>query len=263
MTDASIIDNIVELDGNRTYAGRFLLHLDQVESTNTLCLEKDLLLRKAGLVVLADRQTGGRGSRGRTWEAGSGRHLFCSFVIHPDVDTVFFPCMTLLAGLAVFNALESAGAGDLSIKWPNDVLIGGRKVGGILCESRITSGLKAVVKGIGINISGTADQFPAGLRSKAITLSQCGIKVSRHELLEFISRELDAVLLGAREPKGLKRIFRNWQKASSSIGKEVHFNVGNGEETGLIEGIDDLGRLLVRMPTGRLVPIQSGRVDYQ
>ncbi len=255
-------NNIVELNRNRTYAGRFLLHLQSVESTNSYCLEDSAILNTPGLVVMADRQTRGRGSRGRSWEAGSGRHLFASLVIHPDMDTRLITCMTVFAGLAVFRAISAIGAKNVSIKWPNDILLAEKKVCGILCESRIDSSLKAVVAGIGINISGTSSQFPGHLRKKAATLSEHGITVSRKELLETICGQLDSILQKVRTVAGLEEVLRHWEKASSSMGRKVRFKVGSNEETAIVEGLDHQGHLVVKKADGSLICIRSGRIDY-
>ena len=253
---------ITELDRNRTYAGRFLLRLDTVESTNSFCLENTSVLKTAGLVVMADRQTRGRGSRGRIWEAGSGKNLFASFVIHPDLDKALIPAMTLLTGLSVFNALESLGALNLSIKWPNDIRIGNRKVSGILCESRISRDLMAVVAGVGINVSGNSSQFPGELRAKATTLQEQGLKVSRQELVQRISQGLDRLLLAAGEAGSLKAIFRQWERASSSIGRQVVFKAEKEQETGVVKGLDPKGGLVVQKTDGSLVSISSGTISY-
>ena len=259
---AGMISKVENLDRNRTYAGRFLLRFKSLESTNDFCLQNEFALKKAGLAVMADSQTRGRGSKGRTWQSGTSKNLFCSLVIHPDIDGSLIPSMTILAGLSVFRALETLGAEDLSIKWPNDILIRNRKVCGILCESRITSDFTAVVAGIGVNVSGRTTQFPADLRGKAATLSECNIKTSRLELVDRISGELDQILLAAGAPGGHEKIFRKWEGASSSIGRQVRFNHGDREETGIIKGLNNQGRLIVRKTDGSVVSIVSGTVEY-
>ncbi len=257
------LPNMTTLNRNRTYAGRFLLHLEKVESTNSLCLDTDALIEKAGLVVMADRQTRGRGSKGRRWDSGRGDHLFSSFVVHPGLEASSIPSMTVFAGLAVFRALDSIGAPDLSIKWPNDVLLHGKKVSGILCESRLTPEMKAVVIGIGINLNGDASQFSQPLRQKATTLSEHGIHVRRLELVDKIARELDHILCKVREKKARMAIYRQWEEASSSIGKMVKFRGDSGECRGIITGLDPKGRLLVKnWSDGRLTSVVSGSVDY-
>ncbi|RUM93304.1 MAG: biotin--[acetyl-CoA-carboxylase] ligase, partial [Thermodesulfatator sp.] len=201
---------IRDLNRNRTFAGRFLLHFDSLDSTNDYCLKNISVLQKPGLVVVADRQTQGRGSRGRTWEPGKGEHLFCSFVIHPEIRQEFIPSMTLFAGLAVFRAISSLGITQASIKWPNDILIAEKKVCGILCESRITPEMKAVVAGIGINISGGPEQFPESLREKVTTLSKHGIQITNIELVDLIAGKLDEILAGIKSSSALNAIFQDW-----------------------------------------------------
>ncbi len=263
-----IKQKIQELDRNRAYAGRFLLRFDVLESTNSFCLETTSVLKRPGLAVIANHQTGGRGSRGRTWEPGRGRHLFCSLVIHPPIQPELFPAMTLFAGLSVFRVLEDLGAGDLAIKWPNDVLIQGRKVCGILCESRNAGDARAVVVGIGINISGDHRQFPRHLWNRLTTLEEHGINISRLELMDRIAGKLDNILKTARgcnaKSPDVHKIFRQWEAASSSIGREVEFQrmAGDKYTRGIIAGLDSHGRLLVRTGNGELARVLSGQVRY-
>ncbi len=255
-----IISRIEDFDRNRTYAGRFLLRFASIDSTNLFCLENRSVLERAGLVVMAERQTKGRGSKGKQWEAGTGSHLFCSFVVHPRLDVNLIPSMTIFSGLAVFRILKALGAKELSIKWPNDILLANKKVCGILCESRLHQDLKAVVIGIGINISGDSSQFSTELRGKATTLSEHGIETTPMRLLAPLAQEIDSILLRAENVRERKKIFQLWEQASNSIGRQISFN--DGQDKGIIIGLDDLGRLMVQTPDGRLKGIESATVEY-
>jgi BirA family biotin operon repressor/biotin-[acetyl-CoA-carboxylase] ligase len=215
---------------------------------------------------MADRQTRGRGSKGRSWESGRDRHLFCSLVIHARLEAEIFSAMTLFTGLSVFRALKGLGTEGLSIKWPNDILIRNRKVCGILCESRDIGPIRAVVAGIGINISGSRRQFPEHLQKNLPTLAEHGIEPGRLELLNRIAREMDGILHQILAPghgnASAASIFRQWEAASSSIGRQVEFKDGNRPAKGTIIGIDDHGRLLVMTDRGTPSTVLSGSVHY-
>jgi len=236
--------------------------LETVDSTNTFCLENPHVLSESGLVVYADYQRAGRGRMGRRWSQGAGRHLFASFVIHPELAPSLIPSITLCAGLAVYRVLSGLSGGEgCRLKWPNDVLIGGRKVCGILCESRLLDGKMIVVSGIGINISGGVDQFAEEISHKVTTLEACGIYTDRDRLLVTLTDRLDDILRDLHAGAG-SRLFREWEEASCSRGRAVRFTTDGHEVYGTVDGLDDLGRLMVRDSTGDMHTVLSGEVKY-
>ncbi len=247
---------------NARFVGREFLHLDSVDSTNSYCLADPDIMSRSGLVVYADRQLSGRGRMGRHWSQGRGGHLFASFVIHPALPADLVPSITLCAGLAVYQALSGFGCKGLSLKWPNDVLISGRKVCGILCESRIVAEKITVVAGIGINISGSVYQFPSELRACVTTLEANGIHVDRDSLLEGVTLWFDRMLVDLHSVSRRTALFRQWEQVSSSLGRMVRFKDGEQEKTGVVHGLDDSGRLMVRDADGWLVTVVSGEVRY-
>jgi BirA family biotin operon repressor/biotin-[acetyl-CoA-carboxylase] ligase len=154
-----------------------------------------------GAAFAADEQTQGRGRLGRTWYSPPGANLYASFVVRPAFDLKTAPLVTLAAGLAVIDAIaETAGDGGLSLKWPNDIWLRGRKVAGILCEAQLADGESAapdaigarragwIVVGIGINVHGTS--FPEELRARATSLSLEGARVARGALFVALAASL-------------------------------------------------------------------------
>ncbi len=244
------------------FVGRQFLHLESVDSTNSFCLADPDIMSRPGLVVYADRQLSGRGRMGRHWSQGRGGHLFASFVIHPVLPADLVASITLCAGLAVYQALSDIDCNCLSLKWPNDVLINGRKVCGILCESRIFSEKITVVAGVGVNISGDICQFPAELKHVVTTLEANGIRVDRDSLLEGVTRWFDSMLVELHSVSGRTGLFRQWEQVSSSLGRMVRFRQGGREKAGTVYGLDELGRLVVRDADGRLITVVSGEVEY-
>ena len=254
--------DITPLFRDHSFAGRSLIFFDSLDSTNLFLLNRPELLKKKGLVVAARRQTAGIGRKGRKWEEGCGRHLFCSFVVHHGLPASFVPSITLIGGLSVYEALSSIGTRGLSIKWPNDILINGKKACGILCQSAPLEDVNAIIMGIGINISGDSSQFSRSLHEKATTLEENGIKITRLELLKAISKKLEKNLGVVHKEAGLPRLISRWEKASDSIGKRVRFLKNGGLDTGTVSGIDTCGALIVRTEAGKILKVESGEIEY-
>src|SRR5438270_3619005 len=142
-------------------------------------------------VVVADHQTAGQGTRGRSWDAPAGTSLLASWLFRPaPAEPGLF---ALLAGVAVARALERLGMTEASLKWPNDVEAGQKKVAGALAHATTDGEGGSLVLGIGVNVHQTTDDFPAELRASATSLALAGHTADRLSLLVQISRELDRV----------------------------------------------------------------------
>ncbi len=260
MTD--LVDKIKPFFRDHVHAGRSLLFLEETDSTNLLCLRNPALLGKRGLVVRASRQTAGIGRMGRRWEQGAFRHLFCSFVLYPGSEIKNLPTVTLLAGLSVYRAIKAMGAQDISIKWPNDILISGRKVSGILCQSRRLDEKMVVVAGIGVNVEGDSRQFSGPLHEKATTLKEQGISTSPQSLLKKITLELEQILLSAHAGK-ISGLIEEWVDCSLCIGKRISFVRDGALRVGKIVSVDDLGALIVKEQVGNISRVISGEIDHE
>ncbi|MDA8162556.1 MAG: biotin--[acetyl-CoA-carboxylase] ligase [Desulfobacteraceae bacterium] len=252
---------------SRHIIGRTILHLDEVDSTNSLLLRDEALLRQDGFVIYADRQTSGRGRMNRAWSGGShgNKHLFCSIVIHPRPFLSHIPSITIILGLAVYRALRPLGVRDHAIKWPNDILVSGRKLCGILCEAKGLDGMDVVVAGIGVNIEGGMAQFPPALRHKAATLEMAtGNRIEREHLLDIILNNIDKILAEAEE--GTAPLFREWEISADLEGKTVTCNHKGRLITGVARGIDESGGLLIDVDGAGSVKVISGEItltDYR
>ncbi len=243
------------------FAGKQFLRLETVDSTNTFCLENPDIISSPGIVVYADRQEAGRGRMGRAWSQGTEGNLFASFVIHPGLSPSLVPSITLCAGLAVYRTLQDLGLGKCALKWPNDVLVCDKKVCGILCESRIVNEKITVVAGVGVNVCGGVEEFPSFLFDKVTTLEECGVSINRDTLLSAVTASFDKILveMHSGSPAAL---FREWERVSCSLGREVRFSSDSREICGTVAGLDDLGRLLVKDNAGCLHTVLSGEVEY-
>ena len=220
--------------------GRPRLHLRSTESTNDRARELAVRGAPHGTLVTAGAQTAGRGRQGRVWTAPAGRALLCSLVLRE-----FGPLLSLAAGVAV---AEIAGP-DAAIKWPNDVLMDGRKVAGILVEGRIQEGW--TVLGIGVNVAVRVEDFPPELRERAGTLglSADDLEPTLAGLLDGLERWLAApgveVLAAVRARDALRDRPVSWAGGA-----------------GVGAGVDEDGRLLV-VSDGGVVALDAGEVHLR
>lgn len=248
---------------SRSVAGRVLVHLDEIDSTNSFLLKNEDLLSHDGLAVYADRQTGGRGRMGRNWSGGaSGKnHLFFSIVLHTRPFLRHSPSsITILLGLAVFRTLSRLGVSSHRIKWPNDILVSGRKLCGILCEGRPLGGTDVTVAGIGMNLEGDATQFGPELRGKTATLEMTsGIKITRDGMLDLLLDDIDKILLDAQRD-GLKQLFLEWESSSGITGSTVSFEYKGEPVSGKVAGLNSSGCLVIETAMGP-VSLVSGEIS--
>jgi BirA family biotin operon repressor/biotin-[acetyl-CoA-carboxylase] ligase len=221
------------------------------ESTNALASAA----AEPGLVVVADHQTAGRGRLGRSWVTPRGAALTFSAVLDPTLDDEWWPLVPLVAGYAVAQTVQG------SLKWPNDVLLGGHKVCGILVERvhvRAHGSEKPLaVVGIGLNVDQTAEELPV---PTATSLALAGGPRDRTRLLgEVLTRLAEAIDVAARSPAAFVDIFR---PLCDTLGRIVRVDLPGGAElTGLAVEIDDHGRLVVEDDDGR-TPVAAGDVVH-
>jgi BirA family biotin operon repressor/biotin-[acetyl-CoA-carboxylase] ligase len=214
------------------------LHLRRVDSTNTRARELAAAGAPHGTLVTAAEQTSGRGRQGRTWTAPAGRALLCSLVIREPPRL-----LPLAAGVAV---AEVAGDGA-RLKWPNDVLVDGRKVAGILVEGRPQE--RWAVLGIGLNVAVRVEDFPPELRATAGTLGLGpeAVEPALGRLLDALGRWLDAA-----EPEVLAAV----RDRDALRGRTVRWSAGEG----VADGIDHDGRLVVVTRKRARVTLEAGEV---
>ena len=172
----------------RGYPRRWLA---ETASTNDVARDWALAGAPDGAVVVAARQTRGRGRRERTWDSPAGTGLYASFVLRTDGPAEQAPNLAIVAGMAAFRALEKAGVKNLRIKWPNDVLANGRKICGVLVEPRLGAGrIEFAVVGIGINVGQGADDFPPDLRLPATSCRLENAPISVDGMLALLVQSL-------------------------------------------------------------------------
>jgi BirA family biotin operon repressor/biotin-[acetyl-CoA-carboxylase] ligase len=245
-----------------TRIGRRLVCLPETTSTNADAFRLAEGGAEEGTTVIADAQSGGKGRRGRVWSSPAGVNLYCSVVLRPAIMPHEAPQLTFLSAVAVARAIEDSTALKPEIKWPNDILIDGRKVAGLLNEmSAETDGINFVILGIGVNLNMNRTQFPADLRTPATSLLQeQGRPVNRAQFAAAMLGELDRLYADfLRHGFGPAR--EEWQQRCNANGREVVVSEGGVEASrGMFHGIDGDGALLLRSPDGSVERILSGDV---
>jgi BirA family biotin operon repressor/biotin-[acetyl-CoA-carboxylase] ligase len=241
--------------------GRRVLYYPSVSSTNAVAHEMALQGAEEGLVVLADEQTAGRGRLGRRWIAPAGTSLLLSVLLRPGFTADRAPWLTMIISLATLDGIREVTGLEGALKWPNDVLLDGRKAGGILTEIGLTGDhLDFAVVGLGLNVNfdpTTVPDLPPGTTSLMLAL---GKQVDRLALLRAILRAADdryVRLLAGESPH------QEWAAHLATLGQHVRVHTPAGVEEGIAEGIDLNGALILRREDGTKVTIPSGDVTLR
>ena len=208
-----------------------------------------------GAVVVAEKQTAGRGRQGRSWVSQPG-NILVSVLFRPDLETL--PFISMIGGIAAARAVRKVTGLDVKIKWPNDLMIGRRKVAGILAESTIAgNSVWYAVLGVGMNVSLGTEQIDE-ISPFAISLNAAvGEDVPREDVLRQFLMDLDALYLTLG--KGQSPI-EEWQELLDTIGQRLEATWGEETYCGVAEGTDELGNLLLRQDDGSLLTLTAGDV---
>lgn len=232
-----------------------------VDSTNRVASRQAMNGAEEGTVVIADSQTGGRGRLGRVWQSPPEVNLYLSVILRPVIEPFRAPQITLMAGVAVAETLRKYHADGTTIKWPNDVLIGGRKVSGILTEMRTERGrIDYIVVGMGVNINIERNQFHKDFRQSSTSLKEeISRTVSRPRftlrLIESFGNWYDRYCTEGFDP-----VREEWTANSEIAGKFIKVTDRDAVREGRALGLDEMGALLLEERGGTATAIISGDV---
>lgn len=234
-------------------------HFTSCASTNDEAIAWAKAGAAEGAVVVADQQTAGRGRQGRSWHSPAGLHLHISMILRPPIAVNRVAPITLAAGVAVAVTLETVGI-KANLKWPNDVVVGNKKIAGILAESSIRGQqLEFLVLGIGANIND--EQFPADLVNQSTSIRQeIGQSVSRAqvaaELVVQIRRAYEQFLVAP-----LAQTLDNWSAYYAHWGKKIRARLSADQFIeGVAESLDASGHLRLRLPSGETHLLVAGEI---
>jgi BirA family transcriptional regulator, biotin operon repressor / biotin---[acetyl-CoA-carboxylase] ligase len=244
--------------------GRNMTIMERVESTQIIAHERSKQGAEEGVLILAEEQAAGRGRMGRVWHSPAGKGIWMSLVLRPRIPLHFTPQLTLLVSVAVCRAIRQITNVKAEIKWPNDILVNGKKVCGILLESSAEDErLLYVVAGIGISVNLKEDDYPPELRTKATSLFiESGVFIRREELIAEVLAELEQWYQLYHE-EGFGTIRSLWEALSMSLGRNVTVTNAAGTTEGFAEALDELGALIVRLPDGTRQKVYSGDIDVR
>ena len=259
--DALHADDLLARLGKTKVIGRDIRVFEQTTSTNDVIekLARDGV--KEGAVVFAESQTKGRGRLGRKWVSPARKGLWLSVLLRPDLRPLETTQVTVAAATALWRAIHSQTGLKPEIKWPNDILIHGRKTAGILTElSAEVDRVRHIILGIGVDVNLNASEFPPELRKLATSLkAELGKPVSRPGLAVALLRELDQNY--ARICSGaFAAVADEWETYCTTIGHRVAIRVGNRQIRGCAESLGEDGALLLRTDHGHLERISGGDV---
>lgn len=253
-----------ELSDPDRVVGCQVVCLSETDSTNDECKRRAMAGAPTGLTVTADVQTGGKGRRGRSFQSLAGKGLYLSVLLRPQVPLEQVSQLTAWTAVAVCRAVEAVSGVKPRIKWPNDVLVDGKKLCGILTELGVeaeTGSLSYVVVGMGTNLSQTEADFGPELAPIATSLAILGAKVTRRELAAALLKELDA--MNAAFPRGREGYLAEYRCRCVTLGKEVKLVRPTGETQATALDVDGGFALRVRLADGREEAVSSGEVSVR
>ncbi|HXG47853.1 MAG TPA: biotin--[acetyl-CoA-carboxylase] ligase [Methylomirabilota bacterium] len=256
-------DLLARLEG-RPVIGRDIRVFRETGSTNDVAEKLARDGAAEGVVVFAESQTRGRGRLGRTWLSPRGKGLWFSVLLRPDLRPQAATQLTVAAATALRRSIHAQTHLAATIKWPNDILIRGRKVAGVLTElSAELDHIKHIVLGIGIDVNVGAGEFPADLRKTATSLKQeLGRPVSRADLAVAVLQELDRDYARVRNGQ-FEALADEWEGHCTTLGRRVSIQCGPRQIDGRAEALDEDGALLVRTEHGRVERIIGGDVTVE
>jgi BirA family biotin operon repressor/biotin-[acetyl-CoA-carboxylase] ligase len=237
-----------------------VLTYNTIDSTNTEALKQARLGADEGLCIVARQQTAGRGRHGRSWVSEKDAGLYFSIALRPKIETKFLPLITLMAGVAVHDALEEFGL-KTDVKWVNDILVNEKKISGILAETSETDDGLAVIVGIGINLK--TSNFPPEIADLATSIEESlPGPVATGELTETLTKFLSYFYDILTSENGPAAIIDEWRRRSTYFsGKAVKATLENETITGVTAGLEPNGALRVQKNDGSVVIIQAGDVE--
>jgi len=240
--------------------GKRIFHFFRTDSTNRVALELGHAGEPEGAVVLAEEQTAGRGRGGRAWHSERATGIYVTLLLRPKLAPAQAPLLTMMAGLSAHSAVQALTGLEVELKWPNDLLVRGRKLGGILTEMHAEPGqIRFVIVGIGLNVN--QEKFPGELANLATSLrAETGKPQSRMELLVRLLHEFETDYNRFLR-EGVATVVARFESVSSyARGKRVRVTNGTESYVGTTAGLGPEGLLQVERDGGQLMTVIAGDV---
>jgi BirA family biotin operon repressor/biotin-[acetyl-CoA-carboxylase] ligase len=260
-TPDRLVASDIENGLNCRLIGQKVISFTETDSTN---VQARRIAEEGGIegtVVVADQQNSGRGRLGRCWESPSGVNLYCSILLRPQIPVQQAPQLTFLSAVTVVETLKEVCQLTAEVKWPNDILVNGAKISGLLNEmSAETEQIHFVILGVGINLNMTASQFPDGLNYPATSvLLETGKPVDRLVFLRAFLQRLDLYYAEFLQ-EGFAPIRDRWENLCNLINVQVEVDQGSHHCCGTVVGLDSDGALRLQLEDGKVERILAGDV---
>ncbi len=245
------------------WAGKKILHEKQMDSTNVAAKRAGNEGADAGMVFWADVQTAGKGRRGRSWYSYEADNLYFTILLRPSITPDKASMLTLVMAYAVAKAVRELTGLEAQIKWPNDIVVAGKKICGILCEMKLDgTRLDYCVAGVGVNVG--RQEFAEDIRDKATSLEeQLGRKIDREGLLQAILGRFERgyeEFLHCEDLSFLREEYNEWLVNQN---RQVRVLEPQGEYEGVAKGITNTGELLVECVDGQVQKVYAGEVSVR
>ena len=240
-----------------------IIYFESLDSTNTKVRELAHQGAKEGTVVVAEKQTAGKGRRGRSWESPAGTNIYMSVLLRPQIEVNKAPMLTLVMAYSIEKVLKEKGCESVQIKWPNDLVLSGKKICGILTETELDGmNIGHVVVGVGVNVN--EKEFPEELADKATSLYLEGNKVEDRkvlikDILERFSEDYEHFL----EEESLAFMKDEYNQMLVNCKREVRVLDPGNEYTAVAHGINEVGELLVEKADGSMEAVYAGEVSVR
>ena len=228
---------------NTEFLGHQIIYQSETNSTNTDAWNQVVTGSKEGIVLITDNQKYGRGRRQNKWVASKGNSLTFSFILRPQTNIDKFGLLPLLTGVSIVQSIKSSTSIQTGLKWPNDIMLTGKKMGGILIESKTTPNRLGVVVGVGLNINETMHDIPNFLKDQTTSLAiYSGASCSREQILSGVLNEFE--LLYAQQ---WDSIIPTWREYCVHQDSEVTFHTEESSHQGIFQGISSLGHAEIQI----------------
>ncbi|KEH89961.1 biotin--[acetyl-CoA-carboxylase] ligase [Clostridium novyi] len=249
---------------NTKYIGKDIRYYNTIDSTNTKAKELGTAGAKEGTVVISEEQTGGRGRLGRQWVSPKFKGTWMSIILKPDIEPMDASKITQIGAAAVCMSINELGL-KATIKWPNDIVLNGKKVCGILTEmSGELNKINYIIMGIGINVNIEDEDFPGDIKDIATSIKiESGKKVKRKELVASIFNNFESLYDEFINSETIKRSINICRENSALIGNDIKIIKRNEEVFAKAIGLTEDGELIVEYNDGKVDKIVSGEVSVR
>jgi BirA family biotin operon repressor/biotin-[acetyl-CoA-carboxylase] ligase len=245
--------------------GREIVHFEEVDSTNRWMLDNHDRFTLSGGVVVADHQTAGRGRHDRSWVDAPGKSLLFSIVLRQFGGESNLALLSFLPAIALGEYLQESWGQEIHVelKWPNDVLLNGKKISGVLGHTSGSGSSRVIVLGMGVNVEGNADELPDPVGLQASTVeAESGVTIQKEVLLAELLNRMEPLyddVLG----DDLETVGARWLRLGPPLGSIITRTEGASVTTGSFAGLGERGELLLRSESGQIQVLLSGDIEHR